>query len=222
VFIHGGGFIMGDKGNAGQPFYNNFGGWAARQGWLGCTATYRLAPAAPWPAGSEDLAAVVRWLRANAAEHGGDPEKIILVGQSAGAAHVASYVAGCGGFSDAEAPVIAGAIMMSGVYDLVNSDHSPFEAAYYGTDASRFVAQSSVAGLARTPLPCLFTLAENDPENFQRQAALMIAPWVAAKGKWPDFVILKAHNHITPVHMLGGSADEVGPILKDFVDKTVG
>ncbi|WP_404713415.1 alpha/beta hydrolase [Sphingomonas sp. MMS24-J13] len=222
VFIHGGGFIMGDKGNAGQPFYNNFGDWAARQGWLGCTATYRLAPANPWPAGSEDLAAVVKWLRENAAEHGGDPEKIILVGQSAGAAHVASYVAGCGGFSDAEAPMIAGAIMMSGVYDLANSDHSPFEAAYYGTDASRFPEQSSVAGLARTPLPCLFTLAENDPENFQRQAALMIGPWVAAKGKWPDFVILKAHNHITPVHMLGGSADEVGPILKEFVDKTVG
>ncbi len=222
VFIHGGGFVMGDKGNAGQPFYNNFGSWAARQGWLGCTATYRLAPDNPWPAGSEDLAGVVAWLRAHAAEHGGDPEKIILVGQSAGAAHVASYVAGCGGFSSAEKPAIAGAILMSGVYDLENSDHSTYEQAYYGTDAGRFAEQSSVAGLARTPLPCLFTIAENDPENFHRQAALAIGPWVAAKGRWPDFAILEAHNHITPVHMLGGSEDEVGPILKKFIDKVTG
>jgi triacylglycerol lipase len=222
VFIHGGGFIMGDKGNAGQPFYSNFGSWAAREGWLGCAATYRLAPANPWPAGSEDLALIVAWLRANAAEHGGDPNKIFLVGQSAGAAHVASYVAGCGGFSDAEAPVISGAILMSGVYDLENSDHSPFEAAYYGTDASRFAEQSSCAGMARSPLPCLFTLAENDPENFHRQAALAIGQWVAAKGKWPDFVILEAHNHITPVHMLGGTADEVGPVLKKFISKVTG
>jgi triacylglycerol lipase len=222
VFIHGGGFIMGDKGNAGQPFYANFGGWAAREGWLGCTATYRLAPDNPWPAGSEDLAGVVAWLREHAAEHGGDPAKIILVGQSAGAAHVASYVAGCGGFSSAESPEIAGAILMSGIYDLENSDHSPFEAAYYGTDASRFAEQSSCTGMARSPLPCLFTLAENDPENFHRQAALAIGQWVAAKGKWPDFAILEAHNHITPVHMIGGSADEVGPILKRFVDRVTG
>ena len=222
VYIHGGGFVMGDKGNAGQPFYNNVGSWAARQGWLGCTATYRLAPGSMWPSGSEDLASVVAWLRANAADHGGDPDKIILIGQSAGAAHVGSYVAGCGGFSKAEEPAIAGAIMMSGVYDLVNSDHSEYEAAYYGKDAARFAEQSSTAGLARTPLPCLFTLAENDPENFQRQAATAIAAWVAAKGKWPDFAILEAHNHITPVHMLGGSEDEVGPILKKFIDRVTG
>lgn len=219
VFIHGGGFIMGDKGGAGQPFYTNFGAWAARQGWLGCTATYRLAPDNPWPAGSEDLAGLVGWLRAHAGEHGGDPDRIILVGQSAGAAHVASYVAGCGGFSTAEAPAIAGAILMSGIYDLANSDHSSYEEAYYGSDPSRFATQSSVSGLARTPLPCLFTLAENDPENFHRQAALAIASWVAAKGKWPDFAILDAHNHITPVHMLGGAEDDVGPILKTFIDK---
>lgn len=222
VFIHGGGFVMGDKGNAGQPFYNNFGSWAARQGWLGCTATYRLAPDHAWPAGSEDLAALVAWLRTNAAAHGGDPARIILVGQSAGAAHVAAYVAGVGGFSDAAAPAIAGAILMSGIYDLEQSDHSSYEQAYYGTDASRFAAQSSTEGLARTPLPCLFTLAENDPENFHRQAASAIARWVEAKGKWPDFALLEAHNHITPVHILGGSADDVGPVLHRFISRVTG
>src|SRR4051812_20188897 len=55
VYIHGGGFVQGDKGNAGQPFYNNVGAWAAREGWLGVTATYRLAPANQNPSPGPDI-----------------------------------------------------------------------------------------------------------------------------------------------------------------------
>lgn len=218
VFIHGGGFVMGDKGNAGQPFYSNVGAWAARQGWIGCTATYRLAPDNPWPAGVEDMSAIVAWLRANVADHGGDPDKIVLMGQSAGAAHVGAYV-GSALSAETAAASLAGAVMMSGVYDLVNATHSTYETAYYGSDSSRFAEQSSIEGLARTTVPCLYTLAENDPEPFQRQAALVIARRVAEQGKWPDFVRLEAQNHITPVHQIGGSADEVGPILANFIAK---
>lgn len=219
IFIHGGGFIRGDKGGPADPFYSNVGAWAAAEGWLGCTATYRLAPDHPWPAGADDMAAIVTWVRANAETHGGDPEKIVLIGQSAGAAHVASYV-GCTGYADTAAKSLAGAIFMSGFYDLVNAKHhSPYETAYYGSEPTRFAAQSSVAGLAATPLPCLFTLSENDPEPFQRQAALAVSAWVDAKGKWPDFHILEAQNHISPVHQIGGSADEVGPLLKAFIER---
>ena len=46
-----------------------------------------------WPSGIEDLTAVVTWLKANVARYGGDPSKIFLWGHSAGAAHVADYVA---------------------------------------------------------------------------------------------------------------------------------
>src|SRR5690606_30190361 len=93
VFVHGGGFVMGDKRSAETPFYDNIGTFAALQGFVGVTITYRLAPAHQFPAGPEDLAAVVRWLKANVAQYGGDPDKIVLSGQSAGAAHVAGYVA---------------------------------------------------------------------------------------------------------------------------------
>ena len=44
VFVHGGGFVMGDKGAPDAPFYNNVGLWAARSGCIGVTITYRLAP----------------------------------------------------------------------------------------------------------------------------------------------------------------------------------
>ena len=93
VFVHGGGFVMGDKGAPDAPFYNNVGLWAARSGCIGVTMTYRLAPAAPWPAGSEDVGAAVQFLHADVEQWGGDPKGIFLMGQSAGAVHVAGYVA---------------------------------------------------------------------------------------------------------------------------------
>ena len=93
VFVHGGGFVMGDKRSEETPFYDNIGTFAAQQGFVGVTVTYRLAPANKFPAGPEDLAQVVRWLKDNVARYGGDPGRIVLSGQSAGAAHVAGYVA---------------------------------------------------------------------------------------------------------------------------------
>ncbi|MBP7337964.1 alpha/beta hydrolase, partial [Niveispirillum sp.] len=156
VFLHGGGFVGGDKGAPGAAFYNNVGAWAAAQGWLGVTATYRLAPAHPWPAGADDVARLVAWLKAEAAHHGGDPGRIVLMGQSAGAAHIASYVGGQG-FAERAAVSIAGAIMLSGLYDVPSAARNPYQDAYFGTDPARFAAQSSIDGLATTSVPCLFT-----------------------------------------------------------------
>lgn len=221
VFLHGGGFIGGDKGAPGAPFYNNIGAWAAAQGWLGVTATYRLAPAHPWPAGAEDVARLVAWLKLEAAQHGGDPNRIVLMGQSAGAAHVASYVGGQD-FAEQAATSIAGAIMLSGLYDVPSAARNPYQDAYFGTDPTRFAAQSSIDGLAATSVPCLFTVSENDPADFQRQGALLVSYRVAAKGKWPDFHWLEGHNHISPVHQIHSSVDELGPVLARFVARVTG
>ena len=51
IFVHGGGFVAGNKrGPGNSPFYDNFMLWAAKNGMVGVNATYRLAPANPWPA----------------------------------------------------------------------------------------------------------------------------------------------------------------------------
>ncbi|MDP3737672.1 MAG: alpha/beta hydrolase [Hyphomonadaceae bacterium] len=220
VYVHGGGFIGGDKGAESAPFYNNVGAWAARSGFIGVTMTYRLAPAFPWPAGAEDLAAVVAWLRANATQHGGDPGRIFLVGQSAGAAHVASYVAMTCFHGDR--PTIAGAIMLSGIYDVVRLEHGPFENAYYGTDPSRFPDQSSLPGLIATETPCLFTVAEYDPPLFQRQAALLAEEWFRARRALPRMLFLPDGNHMTAALSLGSSEDSLGGELAAFIRKSGG
>jgi acetyl esterase len=79
-YVHGGGFRMLSKDThwvMGLAF--------ARQGYLTVAMNYRLVPSAPYPAGLEDVAAAYRWLCAHAGELGGDPTRIAVAGESAGA-----------------------------------------------------------------------------------------------------------------------------------------
>ena len=89
----------------------------------------------------------------------GAPDKIVLCGQSAGAVHVASYVA-----HEAHHAVpgggIAGAVLMSGIYDTLNTTPNDFHRAYYGEDPAKYGEASCVSGLLETQVPLLFTVSE--------------------------------------------------------------
>jgi acetyl esterase/lipase len=216
LFVHGGGFVAGDKGAPNAPFYNNVGLWAARSGSVGVTMTYRLAPASPWPAGSEDVGAAVRFLRANVERWGGAPNRIIVMGQSAGAVHVAGYIT----MTQLHAAInggIAGAIMVSGLYDVGRASRNQFQAAYYGEDASRWPERSTLGRLAETSLPCFYTVSEFDPPDFQRQAAWLVEAHAARRGRWPRLVQLTGHNHLSSVLQIGSALDTLGPELLRFI-----
>jgi len=215
VFVHGGGFVRGDKGEPDDPYYNNLGAWAAGCGFVGVNMTYRLAPGAQWPAGAEDIATALRWLKGHVAASGGDAGRIVLMGQSAGAVHVASYVAGHHGGTDDT--LLAGAVMLSGLYDLTRLDHSDFERAYFGADPAGFAARSSIAALARTPLPLLFGVAEFDPDSFQHQAMLVSQATRSATGRLPRLLYLLGHNHLSPLCQIGLPGDSLGPQLRQFI-----
>jgi triacylglycerol lipase len=214
LFVHGGGFVRGDKGGPEDPFYNNVGMWAVRRGLLGVTMIYRLAPGFQWPAGAEDVARALEWLTHNAATFGGDPRRIVVMGQSAGAVHVAGFLAGHHG---RVVPQPAGAVLLSGQYDLTTLEHTSFETAYFGADRTRFAAQSSLEGLLKTPVPCLFTMAELDPPMFQQQAAQLMQAHLAAKGVLPRMLYLLGHNHISTVLQIGTPGDTLGRELSNFI-----
>jgi len=79
LLIHGGGWVQGDRSQL-----HGYGILLGRIGYL-CVATeYRLAPAAKWPAQLHDVKACLRWMRANSAHLGIDPQKIAVSGNSAG------------------------------------------------------------------------------------------------------------------------------------------
>jgi len=228
VFVHGGGFVRGDKGGPEAPFYNNVGVWAVKHGMIGVTVTYRLAPAARWPSGAQDLSGALAWLAANIARFGGDPASMFLMGQSAGGAHVAGYLAGHGkpggqgaaheGAGGAGHAPLAGAMLISGVYDLLTMRHSPYEEAYFDSDPRQYAERSSLEGIVRTDVPCLFAVAELDSAVFQQQAARVVEAHRAAKGGvWPRMIYLQGHNHLSPVLQLSTDLDTLGPELVRFI-----
>jgi triacylglycerol lipase len=216
VFVHGGGFIMGDKRSEQGPFYRNVGDYAARQGWIGVVPTYPLAPDDPWPAGPEALKRVVEWIGANVAEYGGDPERIVLSGQSAGAVHVASYVAHPA-YHAVPGGGIRGAVLMSGLYDTTVGEPNDNHRAYYGTDAAQYAEANCLPGLLSTQTPLCFTVSEFDPPMFQAEAARTVGAWGKAKGGFPEMHYLVGHNHLTPSQSLGSPVKEVEVLVADFV-----
>lgn len=218
VFVHGGGFIMGDKRSEQGPYYRNVGDFAARQGWIGVVPTYRLAPAHPWPAGPEDLKRVVEWIGANIAQYGGDPDKIVLSGQSAGAVHVASYLAHAD-YHAAPGGGVRGAVLMSGLYDTVAVEPNDNHRAYYGVDEAQYAEASCMPGLLATEVPLCFTVSEFDPAAFQQEAARTAGAWGRAKGAYPEMHYLVGHNHLTPSQSLGTPIKDVETLLEDFVGR---
>lgn len=218
VFVHGGGFVAGNKRSAETPFYDNIGTLAALNGFVGVTITYRLAPEHKFPSGVEDLAAVVRWLKANVADYGGDPDRIVLSGQSAGAAHVAGYVAHKA-HHVAEHGGIAGAILMSGIYDTLTCARNEFHYAYYGDDPKGWGPASCIAGLLNTSIPLMFTVSEFDPDDFQTQAAGLVGAWGLAKGGYPEMHYLAGHNHLSPAQSVGSELPATGRMIVEFVKR---
>lgn len=88
LMIHGGGWRMGSK-----DMLPPQAGALAGHGFTCVAVEYRLTPESPWPAQIHDVKAAMRWFRANAAGLGVDPDKIAVVGNSAGG-HLALMLAG--------------------------------------------------------------------------------------------------------------------------------
>ena len=88
VSIHGGGYVYGNK-----EIYRRYGMDMARRGFAFVNFNYRLAPRWKFPAPLADTAAVLEWVCRNSRRYHLDPDRIILVGDSAGAQMASQYAA---------------------------------------------------------------------------------------------------------------------------------
>ena len=79
LIVHGGGWMSGDRETDIVPVFAPVG---TNFTWF--TISYRLAPTNRWPACYEDVRTAIRWVKRHAAEFKGDPERIALLGYSAG------------------------------------------------------------------------------------------------------------------------------------------
>src|SRR6187401_2698718 len=109
VFVHGGGWSSGDKRM--MDGSDKLAHWRAN-GYAVASVNYRLVPEATVEQEAEDVAAAVAFLKGHAGTLGFDPERIVLIGHSAGAHLVAlvgtdpAYLRGVGlGFADIDGVV---------------------------------------------------------------------------------------------------------------------
>lgn len=211
IFVHGGGFVRGDKADVA-----NIGRYAAHHGLIGVTINYRFAPENSWPAGALDLAAALDWLDDNITGYGGNPNCLIIAGNSAGAMHVADYAfrpelrTGSGG--------VLGAILISPpTVDLSAREIDPArDALYYGVEGDR-AAQSVVNAVSGTDLPVMIAYAEHEPDVIIDQTRLMIEAITKRDSRLPLISSAPGHNHISVVAHIGTRDETLGPDLLEFI-----
>jgi acetyl esterase/lipase len=216
IFVHGGAFVAGNKRQPGSPFYDNIMLWAVKNGFVGIDITYRLAPQSPWPAAAEDLSAAVRWVTANVAARGGDPARIYLMGHSAGAAHVATY-ASHPEFWGSKGSGLAGAILVSGLYDLTSMPPDAGPSAYFGTDPALYAERSSVNGLLKTKTPLMIAAAELDPPGFVEQLNLLKDSLCKSEHGCVRSFLVPQHSHMSEVYSINTADTRLTDEVLDFV-----
>jgi acetyl esterase/lipase len=160
VVIHGGAWRSG-----GTQDNNAFNRYLAAQGYTVVAISYRLAPTHRFPAQLDDVQTALQFIRQHAAEYELDPERLVLMGRSAGA-HLAMLAA-----YQPDAPKLRAVVnyygpvnLERGYYDLPNPD--PIDA--------RAVLESFIGGA---------------PPDFptQYQAA---SPWYAVRPNLPPTLLI--------------------------------
>ena len=117
LFIHGGGWQIGDRARSNHAKPAHF----QQAGYAYASTGYRLVPDVKVEDQAADVAAAIAKLRADAPKLGFDPDRIILMGHSAGA-HLAALVATDPTYAGKDMEAIKGVVLLDGAgYDVVTS-----------------------------------------------------------------------------------------------------
>jgi acetyl esterase len=200
VFVHGGAFVDGSR-NRSDEIYANVLYCFARHGIVGVNMGYRLAGDAKYPGATQDVAAVIAWVRAHADELGIDPSRIFLMGHSAGAAHTGSYA------YDARhqpqgGPGIAGHIVVSGRVRADNRPDNPNARkveAYYGTDGAVLDDVSPVGHAGPASVPTFVAWSEFENPLIDVYCAELVYRLGTANGRTPPSLWMRGHNHTSAI-----------------------
>jgi arylformamidase len=169
VFIHGGFWQRNSKAGS---------GFAARAlaaaGWATVGVGYTLAPEVRVRDIVAEIGEALRTLRRLAPEHGIDPGRVILSGHSAGGHLTAAVMAGMAGEDAARA--VAGAVPISGVYDL-----APVAASYVNDkaqlDADEVAQLSPLFARPAVDVPVHVLVGADESAHFQQQSLALLAAW---------------------------------------------
>jgi len=178
IYLHGGGWVAGSSKS-----HRKLGMQFAEAGYLTLNLDYRLAPEHPFPAGLEDAVFALRWAHDNAKRYNGDPTKIVIGGDSAGANLAAAAALEIG--KDKSAAKLGALLLLYGLFDLQalmergEGSSSGNNQNYLGTDyRSKFddPRVSPIKGVKPGALPPTFIIAGTSdnlvPESYSMAEAL--------------------------------------------------
>lgn len=214
VYVHGGGFVRGDKDLDGV-FYANVGRFLTDAGFAAVLPNYRRAGEAGWPAGAQDVQAALQWVHAQRAQICARPLPVFVMGQSAGASHVASW------FFDEAArgsprAAVQGVLLMSGFYR-ASAPLAENIAAYFGDDARHYAERSPLSHARRDHTPLWLSVAEFDPGRIAAHTFALAERLTQLNGRSPAFAWLAGHNHVSTVLSLASPQRDAGDSILGFL-----
>ena len=215
VSIHGGALREGDKykeGFVGQRL--------AQAGFVAVVINYRLSPGVMHPAHIEDAAQAVAWARTHAAEYGGNPRKLFVIGHSAGA-YLAALLA-----TDPRylAPYrmkptdLAGIVPVSAFFYVDRTGVAPDRPKdVWGTDPATWKAASPGAHLGKDVPPMLLLYADGDQPWRRQQQTDFVTDLKKAGAPTVNILMVAGRDHTTVWTRMKNPGDEVAAAIVAFV-----
>lgn len=219
ISVHGGLLRQGDKSeeaHVGQRF--------AAAGYVTVVPSYRLSPGVMHPAHVGDVAAAVAWVKRNIATHGGDPDRIVLTGHSAGA-YLVALVALDPRYLAAHALTsrdLRGVIPVSAFFYVDREGVAPDRPKdVWGTEVAAWKS-ASVEPYMRADAPPMLVLYADGDEAWRRQQQLDFAADLVRAGHAPvETRMIPSRSHMSIWHKLGEPADPTAEALIAFADRLV-
>jgi acetyl esterase/lipase len=219
LFVHGGAFLDGHR-NRTDEIYANVTRYFARHGVVGVNVGYRLAGDARYPGATEDVAAALAFTRAHAREFGLDPDRLFLMGHSAGAAHTGSYAYDPRRQPPA-GPGIAGHIVLSGRVRAETRPENPNASkvvAYYGSDDAAVLDDlSPVSHVDPGSVPTFVAWGEFENPLIDVHCTELVFRLAEARRRAPPTMWLARHNHTSTMAHIGTAEDALGQALLAFI-----
>lgn len=208
VFFYGGSWDSGTRTG-----YDFAGRALAAQGFVVVVPDYRLVPEVRYPGFVEDGAAALRWVAANVADHGGDPERVVLSGHSAGA-HIAAMLTYDKRWLGEAHAMLRGFAGLAGPYDFLPLDTASTRAAF-GEWPDLPETQPITWADAGDP-PALLLTGEEDTTVKPRNSRALAA---ALEGAGVDARVIEYEDldHIDILVHIARPLRSRSPVMRDLV-----
>ena len=213
VFIYGGGWNSGERESYG------FAGRAlAQKGFVVVIPDYRLSPKAQWPDFLEDSAAAVAWTHMHIGSLAGDPDRIALMGHSAGAYNAVmlaldpTWLRG----AKSDPSIIRGVAGLAGPYDFLPMEKGGFADKAMGR--VRPAEKTQPISYVRGDAPPLWLATGDEDETVRPRNSQNLAAAIEKAGGPVSLRIYPGMGHTGIVMALAAPFRSKGPVLDEATD----